>query len=119
MSLLSQTARYLLLTALAIALVGSVVFYVLIHGTIQHEVDEILTSQIEQTKLRLQLVSPGTSSTTDWDDNPHIEYLTQSAHVQTGFSDTLLPDPLNTNKLVPVRHLRALFQPTVSRTLLP
>ncbi|UFH56621.1 sensor histidine kinase KdpD [Spirosoma sp. KNUC1025] len=107
MSLLGQTARYLLFTALAIALVGSVGFYVIIHRTIQREIDEILTSQSEQAIKQLHQYTSDAHLPTDWDDNPHVERLSSKADIQTGFVDILAPDPLNSANQVPMRQLRA------------
>ena len=103
MSLLSQTARYLLLTAFAIALIGSVGFYTLIHWKIRHEVDEILVSQVEQTGRRLQHQS--LSQVADWDDNPRVERV--QTPIKPEFRDVILADSLNNNAPIPVRQLRA------------
>lgn len=102
MSLLQQTARYLLLTALVIALVGSVGFYALIHRTIQREVDEILTSQLEQTTQRLKQHPPSVHLPADWDDNPHIGRLAGKSAGPLGFVDIT-----NSATSAPIRQLRA------------
>lgn len=102
MSLLGQTARYLLLTALFIALVGSVGFYTLIHRKIRHEVDEILTAEVEQTEQRLQ--HQPLSKVSDWDDNPRIEPANNP--LRPHFSDSILPDSLGTNEPVQIRQLQ-------------
>ncbi|MBD2757842.1 sensor histidine kinase [Spirosoma validum] len=107
MSLLNQTARYLLLTALVIALVGSVGFYVLIHRTIQREVDEILTSQLEQTSQRLKQQLPGARLLSDGDDNPHIERITGRLPAHLGFIYVSAPDPLDRTNMVSIRQLRS------------
>ena len=103
MSLFNQTARYLLLTALAIALVGSVGFYALIHRKIRHEVDEILMSQVKQTSQRLHTRSPDKMS--DWDDNPRVERV--STLQKPDFRDLVVIDSLDDNERVPIRQLRA------------
>lgn len=102
MSLLSQTARYLLSTAFAIALVGSVGFYTLIHRTIRYEVDEILTAQVNQTaqKLRHQPLS----TLTDWDNNPRIDRV--NTPIRPTFTDITVPDSLNNNEPIPIRQLQ-------------
>ena len=102
MSLFSQTARYLLLTALAIALIGSVGFYTLIHRKIRHEVDEILASQAKQTELRLQKLPVNNLS--DWDDNPRIERV--MTPIRPEFSDITVRDSLADNELIPIRQLK-------------
>lgn len=102
MSLRYQTARYLLLTALVIALVGSIGFYTLIHHKIRHEVDEILGSQVEQAQKRLQH-QPFTHYA-DWDDNPHIEPSRQLGRPR--FSDIILPDSLGNNEPIQFRQLQ-------------
>lgn len=101
MSLLYQTARYLLLTALTIALVGSVGFYTLIHHKIRHEVDEILVSQVEQTQKRLQ--HQPFANYADWDDNPHIEPGGQPGRPR--FSDVVLPDSMGNDEPIQFRQL--------------
>lgn len=122
MSLLNQTARYLLLTALTIALIGSVGFYVLIHRTIQREVDEILTSQLEQTTQRIKRQPPDARVLIDGDDNPHIERITGKVELHLGFVDVSAPDPLDNKNTVPIRQLRSIvnadgqtYQVTVSQ----
>lgn len=102
MSLLSQTARYLLLTALAIALVGSVGFYTLIHHKIRHEVDEILTAEVKQTRQRLQYQS--LDQVSDWDDNPRIQQVVTP--IRPEFTDVFLRDSLDHNEPVQLRQLR-------------
>ncbi|GAB4011977.1 HAMP domain-containing sensor histidine kinase [Spirosoma migulaei] len=102
MSLLNQTARYLLLTALAIALIGSVGFYALIHRKIRHEVDEILTAEVKQARQRLQHQSFDQFS--DWDDNPHIERTRTS--ICPEFTDIVLLDSLDHNEPIQMRQLR-------------
>lgn len=103
MSLFSQTARYLLLTAFAIALVGAVGFYTLIHQKIRHEVDEILTSQVKQTALRLQKLS--VNNVSDWDNNPRIERVMTS--IRPTFTDITVRDSLGSNEPIPIRQLQA------------
>ena len=103
MSLLSQTARYLLFTAFVIALVGAVGFYTLIHRKIRHEVDELLTNQVHQTEHRLQ--KQPLDKFFDWDDNPQVERVTRS--VRPEFTDVVLIDSLDDNELIEVRQLRA------------
>ncbi|GAB4043306.1 sensor histidine kinase [Spirosoma jeollabukense] len=106
MSLFSQTARYLLLTAFLIALLGSVGFFTLIHRKIRHEVDEILISQVEQAQKRLQqkpLVRLG-----DGDDNPHIESVSQP--IQSEYRDLTILDSVEANETIAVRQ----FQTTVN-----
>ena len=103
MSLYSQTARYLLLTAFFIALVGAVGFYTFIHQRIRHEVDELLTGQVEQTQRRLQQRSGNQLS--DLDDNPHIERVARPITAQ--FSDVILIDSLDNNEPIDVRQLQA------------
>ena len=102
MSLFGQTARYLLLTAFLIALVGSVGFYTLIHRKIRHEVDEILVSQVEQTQKRLQ--QKPMIQLADGDDNPHIELVSQS--IQPEFTDRLILDSLAANEPIEVRQFQ-------------
>ncbi|GAB4032779.1 sensor histidine kinase [Spirosoma jeollabukense] len=102
MSLFSQTARYLLLTALAIALIGAVGFYTLIHRKIRHEVDEILTSQVKQTELRLQKLP--VNNVSDWDDNPRIERV--MTPIRSKFSDLTIRDSLGDNQPIPIRQLQ-------------
>ena len=106
MSLFNQTARYLLLTAFAIALVGSVGFYTLIHRKIRHEVDEILASQVQQTRQKLQTQS--FERGLDWDDNPHIERVISLQKPQ--FRDLVVTDSLDDNEQVPIRQLRTTIQ---------
>ncbi|GAB3705041.1 HAMP domain-containing sensor histidine kinase [Spirosoma flavus] len=106
MSLLSQTARFLLLTALAIALVGSVGFYVLIHRTIQHEVDEILMSQVEQVEQRLKLLPANTPLRTDWDNNPQVIRIATGSINRPEFSDVSLPDPAHKEKSITFRQVK-------------
>ncbi len=103
MSLYSQTARYLLLTAFFIALIGAIGFYTLIHQRIRHEVDELLTGQVEQTQRRLQ--QRPITRLNDLDDNPHIERITQPRPSE--FSDVLLVDSLDNNDPITVRQLKA------------
>lgn len=103
MSLYSQTARYLLLTAFFIALVGAVGFYTLIHQRIRHEVDELLTGQVEQTERRLQ--QRPTDQLYDLDDNPHIERIARPRPAE--FSDVVLIDSLDNNEPIDVRQLQA------------
>jgi signal transduction histidine kinase len=103
MSLYSQTARYLLLTAFFIALVGAIGFHTLIHQRIRHEVDELLTGQVEQTQRRLQ--QRPITRLNEFDDNPHIERITQPRPAE--FSDVLLIDSLDNNDPVDVRQLKA------------
>ena len=102
MSLLSQTARYLLITALAIALVGAVGFYTLIHRKIRYEVDEILTAQVKQTALRLQ--KNPFAQLTDWDNNPRIDRVNSSQ--KPTFTDITILDSLDSNKPIPIRQLQ-------------
>ncbi|AUD06903.1 sensor histidine kinase [Spirosoma pollinicola] len=102
MSLLGQTARYLLMTAFLITLIGSVGFYTLIHWKIRYEVDEILSAQVKQTALRLQ--KKPTSLFFDWDNNPQIKRVRTS--IRPKFSDIIVLDSLDTNKPIPVRQLR-------------
>lgn len=102
MSLYSQTARYLLLTAFVVALLGSVGFYTLIHHKIRHEVDELLMSQVTQAQQRLQ--QRPNARLSDWDDNPHITPATQL--VSPEFSDVTLVDSFNNNTPIEVRQLR-------------
>lgn len=103
MSLLNQTARYLLLTALAIALVGSVGFYTLIHWKIRFEVDEIL---MDQVKLVTQSLRQHPSQiVSDKDDNPRVT-LTQKP-VRPTYTDTTIIDSVNIHgRLMPIRQLR-------------
>ncbi|WP_020606093.1 sensor histidine kinase [Spirosoma spitsbergense] len=103
MSLYSQTARYLLLTAFFIALVGAIGFYTFIHQRIRHEVDELLTGQVERTERRLQQRPAGRLY--DLDDNPHIERIAQPRPAE--FSDVLLIDSLDNNDPIDVRQLQA------------
>ncbi|GAB4018894.1 sensor histidine kinase [Spirosoma koreense] len=103
MSLLGQTARYLLLVACGIALIGSVAFYELIHQKIQYEVDEILLNEVQKTGQRLQTQPIGTI--VDWDDNPHIERI--AGPVPAQFSDIVLNDSLTDNQPVAVRQYQA------------
>jgi signal transduction histidine kinase len=102
MSLFNQTARYLLLTAFIIALIGSVGFYELIHRKIRHEVDEILTAEVKQARQRLQHQSFDQFS--DWDDNPHIERTRTS--ICPEFTDVILLDSLDHNEPIQMRQLR-------------
>ncbi|GAB3943872.1 hypothetical protein GCM10028805_10720 [Spirosoma harenae] len=108
MSLLNQTARYLLFTALAIALIGSAGFYILIHKTIQHEVDEILMSQVEQVEQRLKTLPSGVPLHADLDDNPHVERINSIGKTHPDFSDHLLPNPLKQGGLAPFRQVKAI-----------
>ena len=108
MSLLSQTARYLLMTAFLLTLVGSVGFYTLIHRKIRHEVDEILMSQVRQTEQRIKQRPFAMGQSVDWDNNPQIEPVTGSELVRPKFSTIPLPDSLDDNALKPVRQLRTL-----------
>ena len=103
MSLFSQTARYLLLTAFFIALVGAIGFYTFIHQRIRHEVDELLTEQVKQTQRRLQQRPIGRLY--DLDDNPHIERIAQPRPSE--FSDVVLIDSLDNNDPIDVRQLQA------------
>ena len=103
MSLYSQTARYLLLTAFFIALVGAIGFYTLIHQRIRHEVDELLTGQVEQTQQRLR--QRPVTRLNDLDDNPHIELVAQP--IPSEFSDIVLIDSLDNNNPIDVRQLQA------------
>ncbi|QHW00061.1 sensor histidine kinase [Spirosoma endbachense] len=105
MSLFGQTARYLLLSAFLIALVGSVGFYTLIHRKIRHEVDEILVSQVDQAQKHLQ--HHPLAGLTDGDDNPHIEPVSQM--IRSEFKDLRIQDSLNTKSLILVRQ----FQTTI------
>ncbi|GAB3552469.1 sensor histidine kinase [Spirosoma fluminis] len=105
MSLLGQTARYLLLSALIVALLGAVVFYALIYRTIRHEVDEILFNQFGQTEKRLHQQPPATPLFMGWDDNPRVERITGSASSQPVFSDVFLRDSLNSEEQI--RQLQA------------
>ncbi|QIP15189.1 HAMP domain-containing histidine kinase [Spirosoma aureum] len=105
MSLFGQTARYLLLSAFLIALVGSVGFYTLIHRKIRHEVDEILVSQVDQAQKHLQ--HHPFAGLTDGDDNPHIEPISQV--VQSEFKDLRIRDSVKANSFIPVRQ----FQTTI------
>lgn len=102
MSLFSQTARNLIITAFAIALIGSFGFHTLIHRKIRYEVDEILLSQVEQTRLRLQKQSFKKRS--DWDDNPRIERVT--APIQPEYSNLTVPDTLAGREPIDIRQLR-------------
>jgi len=102
MSLLSQTARYMLITALAIALVGAVGFYTIIHRKIRYEVDEILTAQVKQTALRLR--KKPLAQLTDWDNNPRIDRVNFSK--KPTFTDTTILDSLDSNKPIPIRQLQ-------------
>lgn len=102
MSLLGQTARYLLITALAIALVGAVGFYTIIHRKIRYEVDEILTAQVKQTALRLK--KNPSAPLTDWDNNPRIERATHP--LKPTFTDLTTLDSLDTNEPIPIRQLQ-------------
>ncbi|GAB3772205.1 HAMP domain-containing sensor histidine kinase [Spirosoma horti] len=102
MSLLSQTARYLLITALTIALVGAVGFHTLIHRKIRYEVDEILTTQVKQTALRLQ--KQPLAQLTDWDNNPRIARVNSPA--APTFTDITVLDSLDSNKPIPIRQLQ-------------
>ncbi len=106
MSLLGQTARYLLLSALIIALLGAVSFYAFIHREIRHEVDEILMSQLEQTKWRLQQRPTGAALLSDWDDNPHIERTTSQLMAEPRFEDVMLPDSSNGGRQVVMRQIQ-------------
>ncbi|WP_338877443.1 HAMP domain-containing sensor histidine kinase (plasmid) [Spirosoma sp. SC4-14] len=99
MSLFNKTAQYLLLTALIIALVGSVGFYTLIHRKIRHEVDEILTSQVEQAQRRLQKQDPVRLG--EGDDNPHIEPVNEP--IRSQFSTQLTLDFLEHKRQIPIR----------------
>ncbi|GAB3969109.1 HAMP domain-containing sensor histidine kinase [Spirosoma terrae] len=101
-SLFSQTARNLLLTALAIALIGSLGFYTLIHRTIRHEVDEILEAQISQTERQLQHQLPALLAGRN--DNPRI--MLTSEVVRPTFSDSTLIDSLNDQQPIPIRQLK-------------
>lgn len=103
MNLFNQTARYLLLTACVIALMGSVGFYRLIHQKIQFDVDEMLLDQVKKTEQRLQRYP--TARIYDWDDNPHIEPV--SKPIPAEFSDIQLPDSLTNNQLIDVRQYQA------------
>ncbi|GAB4027785.1 sensor histidine kinase [Spirosoma gilvum] len=105
MSLLGQTARYLLLSAFAIALIGSVGFYILIHRTIQREVDELLMNQVELVRQRLRELSPNASLQIDWDDNPHVDRISSAQLSQPTFSDLMLPNPLDSAEVSPVRQV--------------
>ena len=102
MSLRYQTARYLFLTALAIALVGSIGFYTIIHHKIRHEVDEILVSQVEQAQKRLQ--HQPFVQYADWDDNPHIEPASRSE--RPSFTDITLPDSTENHEPIQFRQLQ-------------
>lgn len=103
MSLFGQTARYLLLTALLTALIGSAGFYTLIHRKIRHEVDEILMSQVEQAQGRLR--QRGLRGFGEGDDNPHVTLTGRSA--APVFSDTLVPDALAPGSMADMRQLVA------------
>jgi signal transduction histidine kinase len=103
MSLLGQTARYLLLSALAITLLGSIGFYTLIHRKIQHEVDEILSSQVEHVRLRLKQRALPDTPLTGWTDNPRIERV--SSPGTTRFSNEIQFDSLDDNRRVTLRQL--------------
>ena len=106
MSLLGQTARYLLLSALLITLLGAVGFYAFIHGEIRHEVDEILMSQLEQTQWRLRQLPPGAPLLSSWDDNPHIERVTSRPTTTPRFSDIMLADPSDNGKPAQMRQVQ-------------
>lgn len=106
MSLLDQTARYLLLSALIIALLGAVSFYAFIHREIRHEVDEMLMSQLEQTEWRLRQRPPGAPLLSDWDDNPHVERVTSQPTATPRFEDVMLPDSSNGGRRVVMRQLQ-------------
>lgn len=103
MSLFQKTSRYLLLTASVTTLIGAVVFYVLIHWKIRHEVDEILMSQVKQTQQRLE--RQPLPRVSDLDDNPHIERTTTP--LPREFSDVTWLDSLNHNKPMPIRQVHA------------
>ena len=102
MSLLTQTARYLLLTAFAIALIGAVGFYTLIHHKIRHEVDEILTAEVKQTQQRLH--DKSLDQVSDSDDNPRIEHTITP--IRPEFTDVFQPDSLDPDEPVQIRQLR-------------
>ncbi|WP_080054729.1 sensor histidine kinase [Spirosoma aerolatum] len=108
MSLLGQTARYLLLSAFVVALIGSVGFYILIHRTIQREVDEILMNQVEQVKQQLRELTPDALLRADWDDNPHVERISPTQLSGPIFSDLMLPNPLDSTGLSPVRQVKTI-----------
>lgn len=103
MSLLGQTARYLLLSALAITLLGSAGFYVLIHRKIQHEVDEILSSRVEHVGLQLSQSTATALPAPISIGNPRIEPVDSPA--RTRFSDETQLDSLADNEPVAVRQL--------------
>ncbi|WP_338870254.1 HAMP domain-containing sensor histidine kinase [Spirosoma sp. SC4-14] len=102
MSLFNQTARYLIITAFAIALTGSLGFYTLIHWKIRYEVDEILLSQVEQTQLRLQKQS--LENVSDWDDNPRIERA--KTPIRPEYTDLMVPDTLANRAPIAIRQFR-------------
>ncbi|MBN8822215.1 MULTISPECIES: HAMP domain-containing sensor histidine kinase [unclassified Spirosoma] len=108
MSLLGQTARYLLLSAFVVALIGSVGFYILIHRTIQREVDEILMNQVEQVRHQLRGLAPNAFLRADWDDNPHIERISSAKPTGPVFSDLTLPNPLDSAEFSPVRQVKTI-----------
>lgn len=108
MSLLRQTALYLLVSAVLIAGIGAVGFYTLIHRTIRHEVDEILVAQSDHIEGQLRRLPPGTLPPADLDDNPHVERIAQTGSVSTRpqFSDVTVADTLENNEPVLMRQLR-------------
>ncbi|QJD81136.1 sensor histidine kinase [Spirosoma rhododendri] len=105
MSLLGQTARYLLLSALVIAALGSVGFYVLIHRQIQHEVDEILANRVEHVRLQLgrPTDSAATRQLTAPTSNPRTERV--ALPEKTRFSDAVQIDSLDGNRRIDIRQL--------------
>ncbi len=109
MSLLGQTARYLLLSTLFIAVFGAVSFYAFIHRKIRHEVDEILVNQLAQTKWRLQQATPNSGLRPDWDDNPRIERVAGPPTGHPLLSDTMQPDSSDDQKLVLLRQVQAVI----------
>ncbi|WP_020594807.1 sensor histidine kinase [Spirosoma panaciterrae] len=109
MSLLGQTARYLLLSAFVIALIGSVGFYILIHRTIQREVDEILMNQVDQVRQQLRKLAPDAVLRADWDDNPHIDRIALTPPSAPVFSDIMLPNPLDSTEASPVRQVKTII----------
>lgn len=104
MSLLSQTARYLLLSALALALLGSVGFYVLIHRTIRHEVDEMLDHDVRRVAQQLRQLPPSA---------PIAPALGSSLRITASpsprppaYTDRELPNPLRPEQPIPFRQLQ-------------
>lgn len=89
MKLLHKTTLYLLLAALPISLGGVFLLHSFIHRNIQHEIDEVLASELVQVRKQLRQHPPDATDLPGWDPNVRIGLTRSPQQLPPAYFDTI------------------------------